>query len=589
MNQRSGMKNGSWRLGCIFCLVATLTNAAIPEETVPAPAATALVTTEEKGATVETSPPAVVEEKAVAPVETPAPVVEEKTPVSPIAAPSSPAVVEEKTAAPVETPTSVAEEKTPASPVAIPSPTVEEKAPVPAETPAPIVEEKVSAAAVVPTPTTEELASLGMKLAKVEAERNEAVSHLEGIRADVDAIRQAQVAAETRATGLETDLRAARTRMVILEKNVQTGREQTKHDLTVITSLESKVHDAMDAARHCGETLIGSEDRGRAATAQIARLQQETQNLSQAQDELKGQLAEREEMLAKVRGQLQEREATLVATKGQLSEREETLTTIRGQLQEREETLTATKGQLVAREETLTKVNRQLQEREATLTTTQNQLVEREETLKTVQGKLQEQEVALVAVKDQLAAEQAKTAALHSDLSGVTKERDDALTHVAALATESAALRGDLEKTGQSLADMNHRYAALEDRYGHLTSTLAPVDGGTLDIKTARTQAAEAYNRYRILWEKHLGRSSNDSTLLTQVEQARHELFIAQYRVMRVSGGGELYIVRPRDSLSNLARLASRDGSRWGEVREANNHLLTNAGPLLVGTALVVP
>ncbi|CAK0757601.1 exported hypothetical protein [Gammaproteobacteria bacterium] len=615
MNQRNEMKHQGWYLGCALCLVAAMATAETPEVTVMTSTAAVAPAVEEQGTTVAFPAPA--EEKALVPT-APVPAAEEKTPVAVVAEPAP-----------------VPQENFPVSAEAQPSP-------VDAKSPATVVEEKSPSAAIeekqspvvavsAPAPTEVDLASLRASLARAEAERDEAINHLEGIRADVDAIRQAQTTAQTRAVGLEVDLRAARTRINILDKNVQTGREQARRDSVALADLDSRLHDALDAAQHCGETLASSEGRTRTAGAEIVHLQQEIQNLTQNRDELTVKLAEREDTLSKVQGQLQEREATLTATQNQLTERETTLTATQnqlaareealtktqvqlqerdasltavqnqlaereetqsrtqGQLQEREAALTATQNQLAAREATLTKVQEQIQDREATLTALQNQLVERDAMLAKTQEQLQEREANLTTAKNQLAAEETQATQLRLDLDGVTKERDEARTRVASLETEKVGLAGELEKTKQDQAEINTRYTDLEDRHGQLITTLAPMDGGTLDIKTARTQAAEAYEHYRVLWEKHLGRNRDSTELLTQIEQARHDLFVAQYRVMRVSGGGELYIVRPRDSLSDLARLASRDGSRWGEVRDANAHLLTKTGPLLVGTPLVVP
>ena len=643
------MRNKVWYLGCALCLVAAAATAETPEATVST-SITVVSAPEEKGAAVvspvpieeKTSVPmvstSVVEETPVVAAKDPVPVTEVSAPLMSAPAPvvevsaplmSAPAPVVEVSAPLVDVPAPVVE--SPASPAETPTPVVQEKASISLEEPPPPAEEKSPVAVMAPAPTEAELASLRASLAKVETERDEAINHLEGVRADVDAIRQAQTTAQTQAIGLKTDLRAARTRIGILEKNLQTGQDQAKRDSAVITDLDSRVHDAMDAARHCGETLVGSEGRARTAAAEIVRLQQETQNLSQSRDGFKGQLAEREatlttiqnqlmereetltkvqgllqerestlttiqnqltereETLTKTQGLLQEREATLITTKNQLEEREETLTKVQGLLQERESTLTTIQIQLAEREETLTKAQGLLQDRESTLTITKNQLAEREEILAKVQRQVQDQESILTTLKDQLAMKEAQTTQLRLDLDGVTKERDDTRIYVAALETAKTGTEEALEKAKQELVDLNTRHTDLEDRYGQLTATLAPMDGGTLDAKTARAQAADAYDRYRVLWEKHLGHSRDSTELLTQVEQARHDLFVAQYRVMRAIGGGELYIVRPRDSLSDLARLASRDGSRWGEVREANAHLLTKTGPLLVGTSLVVP
>ncbi len=502
--QRRDVRNiKRWWLGCALCVVFTA--AAASEESAPA-SGTKATTSVENQPTATVSPEAKGQEGAAqAPVVTPpsAAVEPEKTTAS------TTAIGAEKVAGPSGMPPSQAAGETTATPQAVTSPPT---APSPS----------------VPTALADphtELVALRASLAKTESERDEAMRHLEGIRADVAVIRQDGLTAQKRATGLEEDLLAARTRIAILEKNLITERDQSKRDAAMIASQESRVHDAMNAAHHCGETLGEFEVRAHTTADEMSHLQQKTQNLTEARDALQKQLAEQEVTLTQVRGELKECEAPLALLKKELLERERTVSTLQVQAQERDE--------------------------------------------------------ALATVKNKLTDSETQSVALRSNVDSVTKERDEARTRLSQLEEEATGLRENLGKSSQDLS-------ALNDRYSKLTATLPSVDGGTLDSAAAEAAAAEIYDRYRKLWEEHL-RHSRDATLMNEVYQTRHDLFAAQYRVMRAHGQGDIYVVRPHDSLSDIARFVSSDGNRLEKIRGANAHILAKSNALLVGMPLIVP
>ncbi len=415
-------------------------------------------------------------------------------------------------------------------------------------------------------------------LAKVEGERDEALQHLEGVRSDVEAIRRDQIAAQTRATGLEADFLAARTRIAILEKNLQMGREQSNRDATTITGLTAKAHDALEAAGHCGESLVTSEARNQAATDQVAHLQQDVQILTQAREELTGQVNARDASLAEVHGQLQDRDTALATARKQIADQEATLTAQQRQIQEREAALSTLKNQLSASESQSTGLQSNLD----TVIKDRDEARTQVAALETEKTGLQENLVGVIKDRDEartrVAALDTEKTGLQEDLVGVTKDRDEARTQVAVLETEKTGLQGKLSEA--------------DTRYRSFAATLAPVDGGTLDAKTAQTKAVEIYDRYAHLWEEHL-RHTHDTTLMPRIRQIRQELFIAQYRVMRTVGAAELYMVRPHDSLSDMARMASGE---WNleeayleRIRNANAHIVKKNAALLVGTPLIVP
>jgi len=495
-----------------------------------------------------------------------------------------------------------------------------------------------------PPPFRAELEELRARLEKITAERDDAVSNLQRLRADVEVIHHAQITAQERATGLTIDLRAARGRITVLENNLQAAQEHEQEQNAVLNERETQRADAMEAARSCGENLVNSEHRVRNTEASISRLSQENSDQRKQLDSIHKQLAESENNLIHARAQinsqeimingvnqqlvqrdeniktlqdrLQENNESLSITQKQLAESQNQLTQLQTQLHERDTALQEMKLQLFQREENIQNLQSQLRERENSLADTQQQLAEsrnqltqlqtqlhdrdtalqemklqlsqREENIQGLQLQLREHENSLANMQQQVKENEAIIVKLRTELSAVTQERDNIQTRLTTVEQEKVELQTTLTKAKQDWTELNATHQNLDERYQYLMTTLAPIDGGNMDIKTAQSRAIEINNNYRSLWKKHL-RRVRDPGLMNQIIETRRNLFFAQYQVMRINGGGELYILRPNDSLSILARLAYGDGSRIAEIRKANSHLLDSNEPLLVGTTLVVP
>lgn len=439
-----------------------------------------------------------------------------------------------------------------------------------------------------PPPFRAELEELRARLEKITAERDDAVSNLQRLRADVEVIHHAQITAQERATGLTIDLRAARGRITVLENNLQAAQEHEQEQNAVLNERETQRADAMEAARSCGENLVNSEHRVRNTEASISRLSQENSDQRKQLDSIHKQLAESENNLIHARAQINSQEIMINGVNQQLVQRDENIKTLQDRLQENNESLSITQKQLAESQNQLTQLQTQLHDRDTALQEMKLQLSQREENIQGLQLQLREHENSLANMQQQVKENEAIIVKLRTELSAVTQERDNIQTRLTTVEQEKVELQTTLTKAKQDWTELNATHQNLDERYQYLMTTLAPIDGGNMDIKTAQSRAIEINNNYRSLWKKHL-RRVRDPGLMNQIIETRRNLFFAQYQVMRINGGGELYILRPNDSLSILARLAYGDGSRIAEIRKANSHLLDSNEPLLVGTTLVVP
>lgn len=433
-----------------------------------------------------------------------------------------------------------------------------------------------------------ELENIRAQLAQVTAERDSAQGELNSLRADVDAIQQAQSTAQIRATSLATDLRAARSRIDILEENIQTARDVEQQQIVTLQQRETQLSEAMTAAHSCGTNLVNSENRARTIAERLATSEQENHDYLQNLDNLKSQLAERENNLTQAHAQIEKQDAAITTMNHDLEQRTDNLQNLRSQLQERDNLITTTQNELSTQNNQIKQYQSQLTERDQAILALQEQLTQRAEIITKLETQLAEQENSLAVLQKQLNSNNNTITNLNGDLANLTQEHANLQVRLTTVEQEKNNLQKTLTKANQDWNELNAQQQNLDERYRNLIATLAPIDGGTLDAKTAQDRAAEINNRYRALWEKHL-RRSRDYGLMAQIEVARRDLFFAQYQVMRVNGGGELYILRPNDSLSILARLAYGDGSRVTEIRRANAHLLDNKIPLVVGTTLIVP
>jgi nucleoid-associated protein YgaU len=206
--------------------------------------------------------------------------------------------------------------------------------------------------------------------------------------------------------------------------------------------------------------------------------------------------------------------------------------------------------------------------------------------------KRSEERTADLAERLRAAEEQARRAGAEREgesrrAAGLERRLDERAAEESRLNAELKARDGELARLQGELAGVQAERDALDARLGELRALVPAPEGGSLTLEAAQGAAAAAATGLRDCLERLQGpRDIQGRVAVREAELALHR---RQFAVARVSGARSVYRVRPSDSLALIASRFYGDAGHWGEIREANRHVLDDPDRLTPGISLVIP
>jgi hypothetical protein len=373
-----------------------------------------------------------------------------------------------------------------------------------------------------------------------------------------DELKAAQAEIEARAVKAQEKAEAIQRAKEALEgRHLATQKERdTLRDLR--TKLEADVANALAAAKAAKERADVAEQKDaaqRQASAQEReKLHAAVAERDQALHALRGELSSNKETLEAQAGELAEREGVVGSLRGELSSKNEALGAQVQELAARDEALGSLRGELSAKEEALESQARELAERDGVVESLRGQLSAKDETLETQVHELAERDHALGSLRGEVSA---KNQALETQAKELA-ERDDAL----------GSLRGELTARNEALETQAKELAEREEALGSLRGDLSAKEEA-LDAQTRKlTEALRTLAETEQSSADYQLKATQTEALAKQWEDRSRELTeqLAQERATH-----EADIVRLQDS---LAQTESALRQRQLETEQAAEALL---------------
>jgi len=143
----------------------------------------------------------------------------------------------------------------------------------------------------------------------------------------------------------------------------------------------------------------------------------------------------------------------------------------------------------------------------------------------------------------------------------------------------NTALENELTITQKALKSFKDEHKNLSKKVSLTAEQLSSI----------RSKAAQLNTDYKAMLDKHAQLKKVDSTKQHELNIIRNTLESAQGEVARLTGARGLYTIQENDSLSSIASFFYRDGNRWKNIWQANQHMLPKADLIYEGMVLIVP
>lgn len=343
-----------------------------------------------------------------------------------------------------------------------------------------------------------------------------------------------------------------------LRGQVQTLREDVRAQLAALQDEQEGGNTTPSEGTQAAQTQAALQEENRALTERLSNFQEAfiaaQVDLQALGEEVSTLQAERDELQADLGAQTQRSDA--------LRSERDALTQQLGSVQNENEQLS---GALEA-------AQTQNQELSSTLGEAQSQV-----------SSLQEQ---LATLTQENQTSQAEREALQSQLESVQAEQADLSAQLSEANTSSEQLSERLTQAQNERDQLLSRLNQTLNQEQTLEESLTPRQD---QLEQARTQASEAAETYVALRQQTPNLSAVSEARRGEVEAAQRALLEAQRTVARLSGAQAAYTVRGGDSLSEIAVLFYRSGSRWTDIVDANGYVLDDPDALIPGMVLVIP
>lgn len=118
-------------------------------------------------------------------------------------------------------------------------------------------------------------------------------------------------------------------------------------------------------------------------------------------------------------------------------------------------------------------------------------------------------------------------------------------------------------------------------------------DGLKEEVKSARERVAalesELNKAYESLLKDKSQLAASDAAHRAELERTRKAFEEVQGVIAQLTGARGIYTVQETDSLSKIAAFFYRDGLRWPDIFNANNHLIDHPDLIYPEQVLIVP